>query len=337
MWLGPVSIGPSYKKLLLDAIMFWRVLWMLITRRYDVVHAHEEAIFFCVLLRPIFRFKLIYDMHSSLPQQLTNFKFTKSKLIYRIFKWFEDRAIARSAAVITICPDLKDYVLKSIPDPARHFLIENSIYEPVKLKTTGDNGTGNDSAEDEAIPKPEVPHGRRLLVYAGTLEPYQGIDILIRSIPVVLSAEPDAYFLVVGGTQDQVDQYRALSRECGCEESVTIVPRVSQRIARAWLALAEVQLSPRSAGTNTPLKTYEQLNNGIPLVATRIYSHTQVLTDGVCYLAEPDPENFGAAMLQALADGSDNNPRVAAARELYAKKYSRPVYETKLRKLMELL
>ena len=68
MWLGPVSIGPSYKKLVLDFFMFWRVLWMLMTGRYDVVHAHEEAVFFCVMLRPIFRFKLIYDMHSSLPQ-----------------------------------------------------------------------------------------------------------------------------------------------------------------------------------------------------------------------------------------------------------------------------
>ena len=115
------------------------------------------------------------------------------------------------------------------------------------------------------------------------------------------------------------------------------MPRVAQRVARAWLSRADVQLSPRSTGTNTPLKTYEQLNNGIPLVATRIYSHTQVLTDEVCYLADPEPENFGEIMGQALVDGSESNPRVSAAKALYAEKYSRPVYEAKLRKLMELL
>lgn len=330
MWLGPVSIGPSFKKLVLDFFMFWRVLWMLITRRYGVVHAHEEAVFFCVMLRPIFRFKLVYDMHSSLPQQLSNFKFTTSTLIHGIFKWFEDKAIARAAAVITICPDLRDYVLKAIPDPHRHFLIENSIYEPVKLKDRAES-------QQEAVPPLELPEGVRLLVYAGTLESYQGIDILVRSMPEVLAEQPDAFLLIVGGTQEQVDEYRRLAETWGCAERLKVVPCVPQHVARAWLSRAEVQLSPRSAGTNTPLKTYEQLNNGIPLVATRIYSHTQVLTDEVCYLAEPEPKCFARAILKAMTDGAADNPKVTAAKALYAEKYSRPAYEGKLRKMMELL
>jgi hypothetical protein len=45
--------------------------------RYDAVHAHEESVFWCRFLKPFFRFRLIYDMHSSLPQQLSNFQFSK--------------------------------------------------------------------------------------------------------------------------------------------------------------------------------------------------------------------------------------------------------------------
>ena len=37
-------------------------------------------------LKPLFRFRLIYDMHSSLPQQLTNFEFTKSRLLIGVFR-----------------------------------------------------------------------------------------------------------------------------------------------------------------------------------------------------------------------------------------------------------
>ena len=75
-FLGPVRIGPSRAKLVLDLVLAAWTVGLLRRRRYDVVHAHEEAMFFCRLLKPLFRFKLIYDMHSSLPQQLTNFRFT---------------------------------------------------------------------------------------------------------------------------------------------------------------------------------------------------------------------------------------------------------------------
>ena len=78
-FLGPVRIGPSLLKLVHDFFIFFRMLFLLIKNRYDLVHAHEEAVFMALLLKPIFRFKLLYDMHSSLPQQLSNFNFSSNK------------------------------------------------------------------------------------------------------------------------------------------------------------------------------------------------------------------------------------------------------------------
>ena len=91
--LGDVKVGPSWVKLFLDIfIMVWTIA-LLFKRRYNFVHAHEESIFFCCLLKPIFRFKLVYDMHSSLPQQLTNFKFTHSKFLIWLFKTLENTSL----------------------------------------------------------------------------------------------------------------------------------------------------------------------------------------------------------------------------------------------------
>lgn len=109
-FLGPIKVGPSYLKLFLDIFMLIWTVQLLLVNRYDFVHAHEEAVFFCRFLKPIFRFKLIYDMHSSLPQQLTNFQFTKSKFIIWLFKKLEDSCLYAADAIITICPDLADYV-----------------------------------------------------------------------------------------------------------------------------------------------------------------------------------------------------------------------------------
>ena len=86
-FLEPVPIGPSVKKLLLDVPVLLWTIGMLIKHRYKIVHAHEESVFWCRVLKPIFRFKMIYDMHSSLPQQLENFGFTKSKILIGTFRF----------------------------------------------------------------------------------------------------------------------------------------------------------------------------------------------------------------------------------------------------------
>ena len=139
-WLGNVKVGPSYLKLFLDVFLTLRVVAQLCIRRYDFVHAHEEAIFICRFLKPLFRFKLVYDMHSNLAQQLTNTRFTRSRILKRLFRRLQDSCIRTSEVVITICPDLADYVT-AIPQRAgSHILIENSIFDPVRLAQPASQG-----------------------------------------------------------------------------------------------------------------------------------------------------------------------------------------------------
>lgn len=329
-FLGPVPIGPSKLKLFLDVFLALRLVWLLLWHRYDVVHAHEEAVFICALLKPLFRFKLIYDMHSSLPQQLTNFKFTQSKFLIKLFTWLEDLALRRANAVITICPDLADYATKRIADPAKHFLIENSIFEPVRLRGSPESA----AATGKPAVSFAVPPGAQTVVYAGTFEPYQGIDLLIEAFRLVRAQNPAAFLVAAGGTPAQTAKYRTLAGPELAGASL-ILERVDQATAKDLIAGAAVQLSPRISGTNTPLKVYEQLASGVPLVATDIYSHTQVLDSSVAYLAAPEPEALARGILQALADGRAGNPKTQAAQALYAQKYSRPVYEEKIRRLLE--
>lgn len=327
--LGNVKIGPSGLKLFLDIFIILYTLGLLCRHRYDFVHAHEESIFFCRFLKPLFRFKLVYDMHSSLPQQLTNFEFTTSRLLIGLFKKLEDTCIRNADAVITICPDLADYVDTIIPDKSRHFLIENSIFDPVQLK-------GASPAAQSTSGCPDIlPRDRQLIVYAGTLEPYQGIDILIEGFALAVKTHPKAFLLVAGGTDAQVAEYRSLAERLGICRDCLFTGRVPQANAKEYSARASVLVSPRKSGTNTPLKIYEQLASGIPLVATKIYSHTQVLTPDVAILVEPDAQGMATGLIDALSP--EGGRVVAGAMALYEQKYSRAAYEQKMRQLMERL
>jgi glycosyltransferase involved in cell wall biosynthesis len=335
-FLGNVKIGPSFLKLFLD---FFLVVWtvgLLVKNRYSFVHAHEEAVFFCRFLKPLFGFKLIYDMHSSLPQQLTNFKFTQSKLLIDLFKRLEDSCLRAADAVITICPDLYDYVDRVMPHTTQNALIENSIFEPVRLLS-------QPSADPVAQGIPPAPGdplsqriaGKRLVVYAGTLEPYQGIDILVRAFKTAADELEELFLLVMGGSPKQVDHYSHLAESLGVGGRVHFTGAVPQSTAKYYCGMASVLVSPRSDGTNTPLKVYEQLSSGIPLVATRICSHTQVLSPDVALLVEPNPEDLSRGILRAADPEGPGKVLAANAQKLYEEKYSRPVYEAKMRSLLK--
>jgi glycosyltransferase involved in cell wall biosynthesis len=333
-WIGPVPVGPSWKKLFLDFFMFVWTVGLLLRHRYDAVHAHEEAVFWCRFLKPLFRFRLIYDMHSSLPQQLSNFQFTRSRLLKGLFRVLEDTCLRKADAVITICPDLKDYALRTGVAPARHLLIENSIFEDVQLTNAkGPNDSSHLSTAGSAVLDPSRP----IILYAGTFETYQGIEPLINAFSTVHAARPDAQLLLVGGTAQQVQAAAAKVESLGLGGAVHLTGRVAKNIATRYTGLAHVLVSPRLTGTNTPLKIYEQLASGKPLVATRIWSHTQVLDESVCILVDPDPQSIARGLLQAISDPEHGRQLVARARALYEREYARPVYERKIQRLLEIV
>jgi glycosyltransferase involved in cell wall biosynthesis len=326
----PVPVGPSWTKLLLDIPMILWTTGMLLRRRYKVVHAHEESVFWCRFLMPLFRFRLIYDMHSSLPEQLVNFEFTRSRLLIGTFKALEETCLRAASAVITICPDLRDYALKIGVDPNRHVLIENSIFDDVRVRTA----TNPRPAAHEPM---RFDPAHRVILYAGTFEAYQGIDLLVTAFAKAAKVRPEARLLLVGGTDEQVRSVRTLAESLGLGNSCVLTGLVPRSVAKAYTHAAHIFVSPRIHGTNTPLKIYEQLASGRPLVATRVRSHTQVLDDSVCYLAEPNPESLAEALITALTDEAGSAARVRNAIALYEREYARSIYERKIRRLLEIV
>lgn len=190
-------------------------------------------------------------------------------------------------------------------------------------------------AQDTHRPSPDPFEGKRLIVYAGTLESYQGIEILLGALPYVIATASDTLLVIVGGTSAQVSHYSSLAQQLGISEHCIFTGRVPQAVAKSYANRADVQISSRISGTNTPLKVYEQLSRDIPLVATNIYSHTQVLNDDVAFLVKPEPQDMARGILQALAPNGEGRQKAAMAQRLYQQKYSRSVYTDKMKNLLE--
>ena len=145
---------------------------------------------------------------------------------------------------------------------------------------------------------------------------------------------PRAFFVIAGGTEEQVRDYRAQAERLGLADTCLFTGRIPQAAAARLIDKATLLISPRTEGTNTPLKVYQQLASNIPVVATNIHSHTQVLDPEVAFLADPEPPAFAAAIVAALRDGDEARRRAANAKQLYANKYSRKSYKEKMCRLL---
>ena len=94
----------------------------------------------------------------------------------------------------------------------------------------------------------------------------------------------------------------------------------------AYLGAANVLVSPRSRGTNTPLKIYQYLRSGKPIVATRLLTHTQVLSDQTAILTGISPREFAGGILAAIGDPDRAAAVGRRARDLAETKYSYEAY-----------
>lgn len=339
-FLKPVGIGPSLQKLLLDVVMLFAFLRLVTTGDYTTVHAHEESVFFAAVFKPLFGYRLVYDMHSSLPQQLTNFQFTTSRLLIGAFRWLENLALRRADAVVTVCPDLAAHAVARMPDPSRHIMIENTRFEPVRFADDGEArpaGIGSPDTAESAGPGDafsEFPAGRRIVFYAGSFEPYQGLDRLVRAVAALNGSHPDVTLVLAGGQPAQVEEMRRLADDLSMGDACILPGSIPQATVRRLLPKADVLVSSRVSGNNTPLKIYEQLASGVPLVATAIRAHTQVLDDSLAFLVEPTPEGLEGGIRRALDDRDEAMTRAEAARRRAATEYSLEAFREKTADLL---
>jgi glycosyltransferase involved in cell wall biosynthesis len=90
---------------------------------------------------------------------------------------------------------------------------------------------------------------------------------------------------------------------------------------------ADILVSPRVKGVNTPMKIYSYLQSGKPVLATDLPTHTQVLDGTTALLAAPEPEAFAAAMLELVRNPALGRQLAERAAALAGEKYSWRAYQ----------
>ena len=319
-----VRIGPSKAKILLDILVFFKAIELLLGKRYDVIHSHEEASFFSMFLAWIFRTRHLYDMHSVLSRQLGNFDFGNKPIFVKLFSILETMVLKSCDAVITVGPDLERYV-RTVGSDIRVVMIENIALQAYQTSVQPD--------DIEQLKNKLDLDGRLPIVYTGTYERYQGLTMALESVEAVAKEHPNIIFLFVGAKNQQASEWTEIAREMNLQDHVLFLNVVSPVESMVYLAYAAVLISPRLDGTTTPLKIYSYLHANKPIVATNITAHTQVLSSETAMLVEPNKEAFAEGILRVLRDPEFAECIAKNAHEFARQKFSHQDYLSKVNQI----
>jgi len=304
-WGRPANIGPgfSFKKLYTDLFIVRLAAGLCREYRYDVVHAIEEAGFLGWYLKRRYRLPYVYDMDSVLSDQLVDSRPWLAPL-RGMLEGLENKVVVRACVVAPMCQAIADRVSR---------LGHSDVVVLKDVSLIPDQPHKEDQVEDL---RATLNIAGPMAMYIGNLESYQGIDLLIHGFQRALR-DVDANLVIIGGKPDHVSFYQQQARTLGIAERVHLIgPRPVSSIG-AYLSQADVLVSPRTQGNNTPMKVYSYLHSGVALLATALPTHTQVLDDDIAELAAPDAESFGGALARLLAD-----PQWRAAKGRRAAEYA---------------
>lgn len=311
-WVRNIPPGLSVKKLVCDVFFFFKAAGLVLRNRYDYIHAVEESVFMALFFNIFSGVPFVYDMDSSMSEQI-GASHRGLRFILPLLRWFESVALRRALVVLPVC-DALDGV-------ARRCGVEKSIIlrDPPAFEVN--------AGLDPAAGRKELAIDGVCFMYIGNLESYQGIDLMLNGFAGALARGVRACLLVVGGGRGDIEKYQAVCRAMRIQDKVRFLgPRPVDSVGDL-VALADVLVSPRAAGVNTPMKIYAYLNSGRAILATEILSHTQVLGPETALLVAPDEAAFADGVVRLSADPGLRRSLAARAAEVAAANYSQQAFE----------
>lgn len=323
-----VPVGASWRKVILDIPLACSAVLLCIKHKFQTFHGVEEGGFIAGTLGLCLRRPYIYDMDSCMIEQLQSGKFKSFCMAISIVDRFEKYFLRRAAAILTVAPALTKKSRSVAPNvpvyQIEDFPVASAMAEvPASLV--------------EKLRKEFALEQASIALYTGNFEPYQGVDLAVQAWAILLQKFPNfrnARLLLVGGTPAQIEQQRARCVDLGLEDAVIFAgPRPTEEMG-GFQTLANVLLSPRLTGGNTPLKLFSYMASGRPIVATTIAAHTNVLDESTAYLVEPTAESFAIELHRALTDPNASE-KAKRARELVETRYSRQNFEARVCELYD--
>lgn len=274
--------------------------------RPDVLHAHSPALTGMAALRAARRCGLpvVYEIRAFWEDAaVSGGACHEGSLRYRLTRALENHVVANADAVTTICGGLRDDLLARGFPPGRIGIVPNGVDLAL---------FGAPPARDEALCRGLELGVGPVIGFIGSFYDYEGLDILIEALPLLLAERADARLLLVGGGPEEAE-LRRLAEASPAARAIRFAGRVPHGEVGRYYSLCDVMVYPRKASRLTdlvtPLKPLEAMAQGKIVAASSVGGHRELISDGrTGTLFAPGSAESCAAALAGLLNRREDWP-----------------------------
>ena len=290
-----IIVGPSLQRLLFDGLLVPKLIRIIRRFGADVIHAHNfEGALAGYPARLITGRPLIYNAINTMTDELHTYGVIRPKVA----------AIALSKLLDYWVPRMADHVIADTQQLYDFVLSQGVSAERVNVVPSGVNVTMFTGLDGRECRRRLGLKGKRVVIYTGTLDFFQGVNRLIAAFSEVASSCPESILLLVGGTitRQHTELCHQTARELGIENRV-VITACGLNDLPSYLAAAHVAVVPRVSSTagGIPTKLLNYMAAGKAIVCHQS-SAAFLVHQQSAWFAGPDSAEFAEGMICLLND-----------------------------------
>jgi len=252
--------------------------------RYDIIYARDfHTVIIALLPRLIFRKKLVFEINGIANEEQRLKRDSQFNDIFVSFiKKGEKMATKYSEKIIAVAPKIKNYLVQNFNSPADKINVITNGVDTEKFCPMHD-----DPLLVEWKKRLGIKSHDTVIAYVGNLAPWQGIDYLIEIAFRLLSKNKDLKFLIVGeGPLKPLLLRKVLNS--GYEGDIVFTGMLDHKEIPLIINLADICVAPLRVMAGSPIKVFEYMACGKPVVTSRIEGLEFIEAEGVGRLTAPE-------------------------------------------------
>jgi 1,2-diacylglycerol 3-alpha-glucosyltransferase len=255
----PIAVGPTLYKPLLDLLMIRSLVRCIRREKLDVIHAHNyEGALIGYAAKRLTGLPLLYNAVCTMEDELPAYGFIRPKALASGLAKLLDTYVPRGADQVTVVSkELHVFLAARGVDPKR-----------ITVVPAGVNPEMFDDSDPGPIRDRLGLNGAPVVMYTGSLDPLQRVDYLLRAMVAVWEKIPEARLVMNVNIGAEADFARVAEqvRELGIGRRIAMVRSARLEELPAYLAAADVTVSPRPACPGFPVKLLNYMAARKPIV-----------------------------------------------------------------------
>jgi 1,2-diacylglycerol 3-alpha-glucosyltransferase len=291
-----IVVGPSWQRIGFDALLVPKLIQTIKNMRADVIHGHNvEGALVGFPARLITRTPLIYNAINTMIDELHTYDFIRPKAA----------ANALGRTLDYWVPRLANYVIADTEQLHQFMLKQGVASDRTEVVPSGVNVSMFAGKDGRKIRERYKLQNKRLVIYTGTFDRFQGLDELIAAFPEVVSKCSNAVLMLVGGTVNDAhsEHYRKKANELNVQDSVIITSAGLEELPE-YLAAAEVAVAPRVCQTagGIPTKLLNYMAAARPIICHNSSAAFLTHRESAWLVPTGEPREFADGILQILSN-----------------------------------